>query len=80
MAHVAALSDDAATYEQAVDLIVSAWKSGKLPGFSAEQIIELIESQYWILSHEARHGGDGFALKFKFVNLRRELAAATRVR
>lgn len=80
MAHIAALSDDAATYEQAVDLIGSAWKSGRLSGFSAEQIIELIESQYWILSREARHGGDGFALKLKVVKLRRELAAATPAR
>jgi len=76
MAHVAALSDDAETYENVVDLIVSYWKAGRLPQLSAEQVIEIVESQYWILSHEARHGGEGFALKFKFVKLRRELAAA----
>jgi hypothetical protein len=80
MAHVAALSDDAATYEQAVDLIVSYWRAGRLPQLSAEQLIEIVESQYWILSHEARHGGEGFALKIKFVKLRRELATATRAR
>lgn len=78
MAHVAALSDDAATYESVVDLIASYWKGGRLPQLSAEQVIEIVESQYWILSHEARHGGDGFPLKIKFVKLRRELAAATR--
>ena len=80
MAHVAALSDDAATYESVVDLIVSYWKAGRLPQLSAEQVIEIVESQYWILSHEARHGGEGFQLKFKFVKLRRELAAATPAR
>lgn len=76
MAHVAALSDDAATYESVVDLIVSCWKAGRLPQLSAEQLIEIVESQYWILSHEARHGGEGFPLKMKFVKLRRELATA----
>ena len=76
MAHIAALSDDAATYEQVVDLIVSYWKSGRLPQLSADQLIEIVESQYWLLSDEARHGGEGFALKIKFVKLRRELAAA----
>ena len=80
MAHVAALSDDAATYEKAVDLIVSYWKAGRLTQLSAEQIIEIVESQYWILSHDARHGGEGFPLKIKFVKLRRELAAATPAR
>jgi hypothetical protein len=76
MAHIAALSDDAVTYDSAVDLIVSYWKAGRLPQLSSEQVIEIVESQYWILSHEARHGGEGFPLKFKFVKLRRELAAA----
>lgn len=80
MAHVAALSDDAATYERVVDLIASYWKAGRLPQLSAEQVIEIVESQYWILSHEARHGGEGFPLKIKFVKLRRELAAAIRAR
>ena len=80
MAHVAALSDDAATYESAVDLIALYWKAGRLPQLSAEQVIEIVESQYWILSHEARHGGEGFPLKIKFVKLRRELAAATPAR
>jgi hypothetical protein len=80
MAHVAALSDDAATYERVVDLIVSYWKAGRLPELSADQVIEIVESQYWILSHEARHGGEGFPLKIKFVKLRRELAAATPAR
>ena len=80
LAHVAALSDDAATYEIVVDLIVSYWKAGRLTQLSAEQIIEIVESQYWILSHDARHGGEGFPLKFKFVKLRRELAAATPAR
>ena len=80
MAHIAALSDDAATYEQVVDLIVFYWKSGRLPQLSADQLIEIVESQYWLLSHEARHGGEGFALKIKFVKLRRELATATPVR
>ena len=76
MAHVAALSDDAAAYESVVELIVSYWKSGRLPQLSAEQLIEIVESQYWILSHEARHSGEGFPLKIKFVKLRRELATA----
>jgi hypothetical protein len=80
LAHVAALSDDAATYEGVVDLIVSYWKSGRLPQLSADQLIEIVESQYWLLSHEARHSGEGFALKIKFVKLRRELATATPVR
>ncbi|HSB08454.1 MAG TPA: hypothetical protein VLM38_03000 [Blastocatellia bacterium] len=78
--HVAALSDDAATYGRAVDIIVTCWKVGQLARFSAEQLVELVESQYWILAPEARRGGEGFALKTRLAELRRELAAATRVR
>jgi len=79
MAHIAALSDDPSVYEHAVDLIADVWKEGKLPQLSAEQLIEIVESQYWILADEARHSGEGFSLKFKFLKLRRELAAASRL-
>jgi len=74
MVHVAALSDDVAIYAQAVDLVVSSWKAGQLSPLSAEQVFELVESQYWLLAHEARHGGEGFALKMKLFKLGRELA------
>lgn len=75
MAHIAALSDDAATYEKAVELIGSAWKQGRLPRFSRDEVIALFESQYWILTPEARRAGAGFALKTRLSELRRELAA-----
>lgn len=80
MLHIAALSDDAETYQQAVELVVSFWQRGRLTRFSAEELAELLESQYWILAPEARRGGAGFALKRKLAGIRRELAAATPAR
>jgi hypothetical protein len=80
MMHIAALSDDPGVYEQAVELVLERWRSGKLQQFSVDELIALFESQYWILALEARRGGAGFALKRKLVEIRRELAAATLTR
>ncbi len=78
--HIAALSDDAAVYEQAVELVFEYWQRGEVEQFSAEELVELFESQYWVLAPEARRGGAGFALKRKLAGIRRELATATLTR
>jgi len=78
MLHIAALSDDPATYQQAVELVFAFWKAGKLSELRSEEIVELLESQYWILTPHARRGGAGFTLKRTLAGVRRELATAAR--
>jgi len=80
MMHIAALSDDPATYQRAVELVVSFWQNGKLAEFRSEDLIELFESQFWMLAPEARRGGAAFALKQKLADVRRELAMTTPTR
>ena len=72
---VAALSGDAACYQQAVEAVLTNWQAGELPRLTAAQLSESIESEYWLLSSEARASGAGFMLKQKLVAVRRELAA-----
>jgi len=76
MIHIAALSDDAETYTQAVDAALQFWRDGRLAQFSADQMAELFVSQYWVIAPEARRGGVAFALKRRLLGIRRELAAA----
>jgi hypothetical protein len=76
MLHLAALADDANTYRRAVDLAVEAFKAGRLEMFSADELMALVESQMWVLATEAQRGGDGFTLKQRLAEARRELAAA----
>jgi len=80
MIHIAALSDDARTYERAVEASLDVWRSGRLPGFSPEELVELFISQYWVIAPEARRGGVGFALKRRLLGVRRELATTTPAR
>lgn len=80
MIHIAALSDDAETYERAVEAALEFWRSGSLPGFTPEELVELFVSQYWVIAPEARRGGVGFALKRRLLGVRRELATATPAR
>jgi hypothetical protein len=76
MLHMAALADDAKTYSRAVDLAVAEFKNGRLSTFSADELLALVESQIWVLASPAQRGGDGFALKQRLADVRRELAAA----
>lgn len=76
MLHLAALADDANTYRRAVDLAIAAFEQGRLDSFSADELLALFESQMWVLASDAQRGGDGFALKQRLAEARRELAAA----
>jgi hypothetical protein len=77
MVYIAALSDDAGTYEKAVERAVEAWRNGKLSDFKPEELIALVESQYWELASQARSGGAGHVLKRRLADVRRDLVAAT---
>ena len=74
--HIAALSDDAAVYQKAVEATLQAWHAGRLAWASPHNLHALIESEYWILAPEARQAGAGFVLKRMLVTARRELATA----
>jgi hypothetical protein len=74
MMHIAALSDDAVVYQRVVELIIAHWQEGELQEFTPDELIELFESQFWVLAPEARVGGAGFALKRKLASVRSELA------
>jgi len=74
MIHIAALSDDAEAYSEAVDAAMESWRLGKLNQFSPEELVALLVSQYWLIAPEARRGGVGFSLKRKLSAIRRELA------
>ena len=78
MIHIAALSDDADTYGKAIKMALEAWQNGKLSGFRPEELITLIEGQYWELASEARSGGAGYSLKRQIADVRRDLATTGR--
>ena len=80
MLHVAALADDAAIYERAVAEALEFWQGGRLPELTANNLLALVESQYWVLAPEARRSGAGFALRQSLERCRRQLAQAARAR
>ncbi|MDT5157435.1 MAG: hypothetical protein QOC99_2651 [Acidobacteriota bacterium] len=72
---VSALSDDAGTFGRAVSEVLQIWEDGRLGGVSAGELRSLFESEYWLLSSEAKRSGEGFVLKQKLADARRRLAA-----
>jgi hypothetical protein len=75
MLHVAALSDDAAVYQSAVETALTFWRDRRLPGISAQELHSILEGEFWILSSSTRSSGAGFLLKRTLAGARRELEA-----
>jgi hypothetical protein len=75
MLHVAALSDNAKTYGEAIELVLRSWRDGSLTDLSARELQALFNSEYWVLSSKARTSGVGFVLKQTLSNANRELEA-----
>ena len=76
MLHVAALSGDANIYQTAIETSYQLWRDRKLTGVKADELRQLIESEFWILAPAVRNSGAGFVLKRKLAQLRRQLVAA----
>lgn len=76
MLHLAALSDDADAFDRAIVAARDFLRAGRLDEIRPEELSALIESEYWVLSSEARRTGAGFALKQRITGLRGELAAS----
>ncbi|HEV3469900.1 MAG TPA: hypothetical protein VG148_11310 [Pyrinomonadaceae bacterium] len=75
---VAALSDDAATFETVVTAVAEAHDAGRLGDLGGEELRALLESEYWVLSSEAKRTGAGFVLKRKLAEVGRRLSTAAR--
>jgi hypothetical protein len=76
MLHVAALSDDAAVYQRAVETALMFWREKRLSETSAQELRSILEGEFWILSSTTRSSGAGFLLKGALAVARRELEAA----
>jgi hypothetical protein len=75
---VAALSDDAATFETVVTAVAEAHEEGRLGGLGGDELRALFESEYWVLSSEAKRTGAGFVLKQTLAEVGRRLSAGAR--
>jgi len=73
MLHLAALSDDAEVFRQAIELALNSWRNGKLPDVSAVELQALINGEFWVLSSNTRSSGAGFVLKRTLATAKREL-------
>jgi len=71
--HIAALSDDAQIYGQAVEVVLDVWREGKLQDVSAAELLSLFNGEFWVLSSNARSSGAGFVLKRTLSTAKREL-------
>ncbi len=76
MLHVAALADDAAVYQSAIEIALEFWRERRLSEMSAQELRSILEGEFWILSSTTRSSGAGFLLKSALRGAHRELEAA----
>jgi len=74
--HLAALSDDANTYQETVEKALGLWREQKLADISPQELRALFDGEFWVLSSRTRSSGAGFVLKRTLASARRELEAA----
>lgn len=78
--HLAARTNDANAFNEAFELLFEARAAGNITALSAQELMTLAESEFWVLGDPARNSGAGFLLKQRLASARRELAAAARER
>ena len=76
MLHIAALSDDAAIYQNAAETALQFWRDGYLSGVPPRELQAILEGEFWVLSSRTRSSGAAFLLKRTLAKARRELEAA----
>lgn len=76
--HIAALSDNAEIYREAVETALTFWRDERLKDVSPVELRALFDGEFWVLSSSSRRSGAGFLLKRTLASARRELEAATR--
>jgi hypothetical protein len=74
--HLAALSDNANTYQETVEKALELWRERKLADISPQELRALFDGEFWVLSSRTRSSGAGFVLKRTLASARRELEAA----
>ena len=73
MLHLAALSDDAMIYHEAVETALRVFRNGGIPDLSAVELQALLNGEFWLLSSSTRNSGAGFVLKRTLSQAKREL-------
>lgn len=69
--HLAAKTESAVIFSKTLTTVIQHWRDGNLPQMSFESLMQLAESQLWLLPADERISGEGFLLKHKLADLRR---------
>ncbi|MDX2032838.1 MAG: hypothetical protein SF339_19330 [Blastocatellia bacterium] len=77
MLYLAALSDDAAVYEEAIRAARERFRQRRI-ALQPRDFVATVESGYWLIAAGTRYSGAGFTLKQLIAEVRRELTSAVR--
>lgn len=75
MLHIVALSGDVALFQESIGLLLKYWQEKRLQDITPEELVALVEGEFWLIPSSARNSGAGFLLKRELAKFRREIAA-----
>lgn len=67
--HFAALSGSAQTFFDSVEIVIQMCREDRLTDFAQTDLVQLAESQFWLLPQAEKTSGAGFLLKQKLAKL-----------
>lgn len=70
--YIASQSESGEIYAKTAAEVLKFWKEGKLVCFSADNLAEILESHFWLISSEQRTSGVKFGLYQELADLRRK--------
>ena len=71
--HLAALAGDTVLYRQTIELVTACWREKQLLDMTKEELVTLIEGEFWLIPSTERSSGGGFLLKRELAKIRHEL-------
>lgn len=66
---ISAESESAELFQDTVEDVLEAWKANQIKGLSLADLIQLVESHFWLLPSQERTSGIKFWLKEELVKL-----------
>ena len=71
--HLAAKTESAEIFSETLETVIQHWREASLPQTTPENLLQLAESEFWLLPAAERTSGAGFLLKEKLSDLRRKI-------
>lgn len=70
--YLASQAENSEAYLETAEAVVEAWRTGEIPGLTADDLAHLLDSHFWLLPTHERTPGVSFRIQQETADLRRK--------